>query len=404
MLPWETDHLIILRTVGGGANSTVWAAYSLERDSLVALKVLNANNQCTIDREVGQLKLVRGEGVIDCLGIVNVPGGRAIITPLYSCDLGTIIDRCYPGGLPAPIIREIVMIIAGTLARVNGLGVVYSDLKPENILLQVDGERDDLSLFSREEARDLYAEGVDPVEIAAITTAELNLELAEVSPDLSDVGSIGSLSSEEGDLNSTFGSDLLKENMQSGRLARSEEELHDIWHLYDDEDDVPEATWQPVIRWSELVLADWGNSWSTPPDTIIQTRSYRAPEVILGLTLTELADVWSLGCLISELARGVILWQPYDQPLSRDVQHLALWQRTLGEMPREMISASPHAQLFWSDNGQLCGLARVGEPKPLSVLHPDHSTLGMVYQLITLCLRYQPEERPSMVELVTLLR
>ena len=33
----------------------------------------------------------------------------------------------------------------------------------------------------------------------------------------------------------------------------------------------------------------------------MQTRSYRAPEVILGLDYTDRIDIWSLGCLIYEM-------------------------------------------------------------------------------------------------------
>lgn len=36
----------------------------------------------------------------------------------------------------------------------------------------------------------------------------------------------------------------------------------------------------------------------------IQSRYYRAPEVILGLRYSTLIDVWSLGCVLAELYTG----------------------------------------------------------------------------------------------------
>ena len=36
----------------------------------------------------------------------------------------------------------------------------------------------------------------------------------------------------------------------------------------------------------------------------VQSRSYRAPEVILGLSYDKKIDVWSLGCILAELCTG----------------------------------------------------------------------------------------------------
>uniref|UniRef100_A0A7N2MRJ5 Protein kinase domain-containing protein n=1 Tax=Quercus lobata TaxID=97700 RepID=A0A7N2MRJ5_QUELO len=41
----------------------------------------------------------------------------------------------------------------------------------------------------------------------------------------------------------------------------------------------------------------------------VQSRSYRAPEVILGLSYDKKIDVWSLGCILAELCTGNVLFQ-----------------------------------------------------------------------------------------------
>ena len=41
----------------------------------------------------------------------------------------------------------------------------------------------------------------------------------------------------------------------------------------------------------------------------VQSRSYRAPEVILGLPYDQKIDVWSLGCILAELLTGCVLFQ-----------------------------------------------------------------------------------------------
>lgn len=60
------------------------------------------------------------------------------------------------------------------------------------------------------------------------------------------------------------------------------------------------------------------------PD-IIQTRHYRAPEVLLGADWSFAADVWSIGCIAAELFTGDALFMTH-----RDDEHVALLERVLG--------------------------------------------------------------------------
>ena len=41
----------------------------------------------------------------------------------------------------------------------------------------------------------------------------------------------------------------------------------------------------------------------------VQSRSYRAPEVILGLPYDQKIDIWSFGCILAELLTGSVLFQ-----------------------------------------------------------------------------------------------
>lgn len=58
---------------------------------------------------------------------------------------------------------------------------------------------------------------------------------------------------------------------------------------------------------------------------MINTRQYRAPEVILGLGWSYPSDLWSIGCMISELYTGELLFGTHE-----DAEHLALMERILG--------------------------------------------------------------------------
>ena len=55
------------------------------------------------------------------------------------------------------------------------------------------------------------------------------------------------------------------------------------------------------------IIADYGSSCfnvNTIVTSYIQTRYYRAPEIILGIKFSYPIDVWSLGCIIYELYFG----------------------------------------------------------------------------------------------------
>ncbi len=50
----------------------------------------------------------------------------------------------------------------------------------------------------------------------------------------------------------------------------------------------------------------------TPKNAYIQSRWYRAPEVLLGLPATPQVDMWSLGCLLVEMFAGVAPFPGHD--------------------------------------------------------------------------------------------
>jgi len=64
-----------------------------------------------------------------------------------------------------------------------------------------------------------------------------------------------------------------------------------------------------VPRTDSLKVIDFGSATFDDQyhSTIVSTRHYRAPEVILGLGWTFPADIWSVGCILMELATGTAL-------------------------------------------------------------------------------------------------
>lgn len=75
----------------------------------------------------------------------------------------------------------------------------------------------------------------------------------------------------------------------------------------------------PIRQPYRVKIVDFGCSnhvSRTKCNMYIQSRYYRAPEVILGLPFNEAIDMWSLGCIIVELFIGYPLYpgsSEYDQ-------------------------------------------------------------------------------------------
>mmetsp|Transcript_35139 Transcript_35139/g.44393 ORF Transcript_35139/g.44393 Transcript_35139/m.44393 type:complete len:455 (-) Transcript_35139:19-1383(-) len=90
---------------------------------------------------------------------------------------------------------------------------------------------------------------------------------------------------------------------------------------------------------SAIKVIDFGSSCHVDHRmfSYIQSRFYRSPEVLLGLSYGTSIDMWSLGCILVEMHTGEPLFSGSDESdqMYRIIQ-------TLGMPPPEMIENSPH--------------------------------------------------------------
>jgi serine/threonine protein kinase len=70
----------------------------------------------------------------------------------------------------------------------------------------------------------------------------------------------------------------------------------------------PENILIKSYRRCEIKVIDLGSSCFKSDNLClyVQSRSYRAPEVILGLPYDQKIDLWSLGCILAELCSGEV--------------------------------------------------------------------------------------------------
>ncbi|KAL7614409.1 hypothetical protein Lser_V15G07090 [Lactuca serriola] len=109
-------------------------------------------------------------------------------------------------------------------------------------------------------------------------------------------------------------------------------------------------------------IVDLGNAcWADKPIAEeIQTRQYRAPEVILQSGYSYPSDMWSFACTAFELATGEMMFAPKPgQGFSEDEDHLALMMELLGKMPRKVSVSGTKSKDYFDRHGDLKRIRRL---------------------------------------------
>lgn len=88
-----------------------------------------------------------------------------------------------------------------------------------------------------------------------------------------------------------------------------------------------QATQRRVLLDTEIRLIDFGSATFQDEyhSSVVSTRHYRAPEIILGLGWSFPCDIWSIGCILVEFYTGDALFQTHD-----NLEHLAMMEAVVG--------------------------------------------------------------------------
>ncbi|KAH9323497.1 hypothetical protein KI387_018136 [Taxus chinensis] len=153
---------------------------------------------------------------------------------------------------------------------------------------------------------------------------------------------------------------------------------------------------------SAIKLIDFGSTVFEDQDhmSVISTRHYRAPEVILGIGWNYPCDIWSIGCILVELCTGETLFQTHE-----NLEHLAMMERVLGPLPRHMIKKADSraakyfthtTRLDWpegaSSRESIRAVRKVSKLGNFIKQHVDHSA-GLLIDLLQGLLKFEPSER-----------
>ena len=124
----------------------------------------------------------------------------------------------------------------------------------------------------------------------------------------------------------------------------------------------------------------------------IQSRFYRAPEVILDLGYDYEIDMWSLGCILYELYTGTPLF-----PGINEMEQIYLIMEKLGTPPNFLIENSPKSGIFFDNNlrpflinDEEGNIIKPGSKKIKDLLKDSPETF---IDFINKCLLWNPLER-----------
>ncbi|XP_023691620.2 uncharacterized protein srpk3 [Paramormyrops kingsleyae] len=105
-----------------------------------------------------------------------------------------------------------------------------------------------------------------------------------------------------------------------------------------------------------IKIADLGNAcWVHKHFTEdIQTRQYRALEVLIGAEYGPPADIWSTACMAFELATGDYLFEPHSgEDYTRDEDHIAHIVELLGSIPPHFALSGRYSREYFNRRGHL---------------------------------------------------
>ncbi|XP_030068638.1 dual specificity protein kinase CLK4 [Microcaecilia unicolor] len=156
-----------------------------------------------------------------------------------------------------------------------------------------------------------------------------------------------------------------------------------------------------ALKHSSIKIVDFGSATYDDEhhSSLVSTRHYRAPEVILELGWAQPCDVWSIGCILIEYYHGLTIFQTHDSK-----EHLAMMERILGPIPVHMVQKTRkhkyfhHDRLDW-DEHTTAGRYVKKRCKPLKEFMWCHDLEHeQLFDLIQRMLEYDPEKRITLVE------
>lgn len=433
----------LIDKIGYGSYSSVWLAYCINDNKFYAIKIQNAEDY---DEGLMELKILRKIKELNNQKLINLVEGFEVVKkenikkkirkgkkifikktqdikkficmvlPLMAGSVYSLIkEGKYKKGLDCRLLNICINTLLHSVNDLhNKLKLCHTDLKPENML--VNGMSVKVSElveeYSKVDLKSIYELNLNKeIEIKNLNPKNANHKkkirklkskiLRDCHKKILDEMLILNCESES-ECNSVTESESESEiEIESNSVDSSDNESNDEESSSDNRGEGYSVIDEKYLVNCDIKLTDFGSNIKINEldNEELQTRYYRAPEVILGLNYTEKIDIWSIGCILFELYTGTILFDPdKDKDFSRDFHHLYLIEELCGKIPKEMIKRSPRKDEFFTKYNLKCK-KKIDSINIESIINKENVDSKIV-DIIRKCLIVNPKDRPSSNDLI----
>jgi serine/threonine-protein kinase SRPK3 len=354
---------ITIYEIGSGAFSTVWLAYNFKNKKYYAIKIQFSDDY---DAGLDEVSILEALNKYKC-PYLNALIEHFIIKDEFGKNICMVFDLCagslydimkygkHSKGLELSIVKKIIKQLLDSIKILcYKEKILHTDIKPENILVEGISNKINIiiSEFKKLKIDDLLKKYKNKSNIEKILENKIN----------------------------TINFKKIKDDVINSQNI-IDEKFIDQQNL-------------------KIKLSDFGNCKNKNHAKYdIQTRYYRAPEILLRYKYNENCDMWSIGCLIYELLTGEILFDPHKKArINTDRDHVHKMVSILGKIPDHLLQKSEKRDTFFREDGLLKNINKI-EFTPLHQLVRDkmiqysqndiNNTIDLLHQL----LNYDPFKR-----------
>jgi serine/threonine-protein kinase SRPK3 len=379
----------ILYSIGSGSSSTVWLAYNIENRNFYAIKIQNPDDYNEGKAEIKFASKLPKEpnvfnNVIEHFDYVDSSMNKFIcsVWNLHCGSIDSVIRKSgYNNGFSYNIIKNIMKQLCTAIQILhNNFKVFHADLKTDNILVKGVNSKDSYVInryvqldfpkrYYDEKKKYWDSLGNKPDKI---NTMKSNDKIM---------------------LRKIVHKEIMKIITDELKLQNNNSNIID--NKYIDNMSISISDFGSICHINDTYTSQFG------------TRYYMAPEIILMGKCGLMVDIWSIGCILYELASGRLLFDPIkDKKYSRDYYHLVLIEETCGTFSKSFLSKTKFSKNFFDKNCMIMDYKYdnvvIGSrlERKISENNMSVNTINYIKPLLSRILQIDPNKRCNINELL----